>query len=188
MDLVDFEKSTCADVAQPVEQRIRNAWVGGSNPSISTPKKPIAARFSGFPGAAFSRVNYETSNKLLTFSSLKRTFALVFASCDRTSDGLQEAFLHIWKHMRIDVERHIYAAVAKALLDDFGMCAVLEQDRSVCIAQFVKANGMKYCPPSYLLCMSDGRIWFCFPYQHQSSGGRGSGFAVYRWKPRARKR
>ena len=25
-----------ADVAQPVEQRFRNAWVGGSSPSIGT--------------------------------------------------------------------------------------------------------------------------------------------------------
>ena len=30
--------SSNADVAQVVEQRIRNAWVGGSNPSVGTNK------------------------------------------------------------------------------------------------------------------------------------------------------
>ncbi len=29
-------RNKCADLAQLVEQRIRNAWVGGSNPLIGT--------------------------------------------------------------------------------------------------------------------------------------------------------
>jgi hypothetical protein len=40
--------ATLAAVAQPVEQRIRNAWVGGSNPLRGTNKQNI--KINGLAG------------------------------------------------------------------------------------------------------------------------------------------